>query len=124
MNFKRLIPNIFYADIQTGLDLFAGCLEFRVIYSETGSGKQSLYVLEKRSLKIHLIEDEEFAQKDRPEIRLETDDIEEAYNKIKASSPGLLHPSLNEIRLQPWEAKEFALLDGSGLCVIIQQWEH
>jgi hypothetical protein len=55
-------------------------------------------------------------------LRIEPDDIEEAYNHVKKKNPELLHPNLKEITLRPWGAKEFALLDESGVCLIFQQW--
>lgn len=121
MRFTKLVPNIFYIDIKVGLKLFVDCLEFKIGYDELKS-KNPFCVVSKDGLSLHLIQDEEFAKKDRPELRLETDDIEEAYKKIKTSNPELLHPNSKTISLKPWNAKEFALRDESGVCLIIQQW--
>ena len=122
MKFTKLIPNIFYSDIQTGLYLFHKCLHFNIAYSELES-PHPFCVLEKENLSIHLIQNDEYARKDRPEIRLVTTDIEEAYAHIKQHEPYLLHPNLATITLRPWGAREFALKDESDVCVIIQQWE-
>ena len=54
-------------------------------------------------------------------VRLVTDNIDEVYQKISSSHPGLLHPNLNKITLRPWGAKEFALSD-KQLGIVIQQW--
>ena len=121
MKFTKLTPNVFYSDIKTGLNLFLECLEFKIGYDDLGSENPSC-VIEKDGLGIFLIQSKEFAEKDRPELRLETTNIEEVYNKVKTSFPGLLHPNAKEISLKPWGAKEFALNDESGVCVIIQQW--
>ena len=123
MNFRRLVPNIFYTDINDGLKLFIDALGFEMTYDDLGSSEHPFCVVEKDHLKVHLIQDAEFAGKDRPELRLETTDISEAYDKIKASYPELLHPNLNRIKLQHWNAKEFAIRDESGVCIIIQQWQ-
>lgn len=121
MKFTKLVPNIFYTDIRIGLRLFAECLEFEIGYDDLKS-EHPFCVLEKDGLAFHLIQSKEFAEKDRPEIRLETTDIEEVFRKVNQGFADLLHPNSKEIVLKPWKAKEFALRDDSGVCVIIQQW--
>lgn len=123
MKFTKLVPNIFYTDIKVGLKLFVECLEFTIGYDDLKS-ENPFCVIEKDGLAAHLIQSKEFAEKDRPEIRLETCNIEEVYNKVKLKYPELLHPNSREIQLKPWRAKEFALKDESDVCVIIQQWEN
>jgi hypothetical protein len=123
MKFTKLVPNIFYSDIKVGLKLFVECLEFTIGYDDLKS-EESFCVVEKDGLGIHLIQSKEFAEKDRPEIRLETNNIEEVFSKVKSAYPELLHPNSKEIALKPWRAKEFALKDDSDVCVIIQQWEN
>ncbi|MBS1773142.1 MAG: hypothetical protein JST82_09780 [Bacteroidetes bacterium] len=123
MKFKTLTPNIFYADIQDGLKLFVQCLGFEVVYDDLASSNP-FCVIEKDGLKACLIQDAEFAAKDRPELRLETDNIEEVYTKVNATYPELLHPNSNKVSLKPWQALEFALLDASGVCIIVQQWPN
>ncbi len=121
MKFTKLSPNIFYTDIKIGLKLFVDCLEFKISYDDLDA-QEPFGVIEKDGLGVHLIQSKEFAEKDRPELRLETNNIEEVYSKVKANFPTLLHPNSKEISLKPWGAKEFALHDESGVCVIIQQW--
>lgn len=122
MHFTKLIPNIFYTDIKVGLQLFVDCLEFKVSYNNLKADPPSC-IAERDHLAVFLIQDKEFADKDRPELRLQTDRIEDAYNKAYTVFPDLLHPNLNTITLRPWGAREFALLDDSGVCIIIQQWK-
>lgn len=121
MKFTRLVPNVFYTDIKVGLRLFVECLEFSIGYDELNSDAP-FCVLEKGELRINLFQNREYAEKDRPEFRLVTTDIEEVYKKIAATHPELLHPNLNKITLRPWGAREFALRDESNVCMIIQQW--
>ena len=121
MKFTKLSPNIFYTDINVGLKLFVQCLEFRITYDDLNAD-EPFCVIEKDGLGIHLIQSKEFAEKDRPELRLETDNIEEVYDSVKKRFPGLLHPNSKIISLRPWGAKEFALKDESDVCIIIQQW--
>ena len=123
MKFTKLVPNIFYADIQTGLKLFVECLEFSIDYDDLKSAEPCC-VAGKDGLAIFIIQSKEFAEKDRPELRLHTDNIEEVYSRVESQYPELLHPSGKGISLRPWGAKEFAILDESGVCVIVQQWEN
>lgn len=120
MKLLKLIPNIFYSDIRVGLELFVDCLGFELVYNDTNAD-QPLYIIKKDGVTIHLIENDEFARKDRPCIRIETDDIETLYQQVKSRNKQLLHPNLSEIKLQPWGLKEFALLDKTTTGVIIQQ---
>lgn len=121
MKFTKLIPNIFYTDISVGLNLFVNCLGFEIGYEDSKS-EDPFYVIKKDDLVIHLIQNKEFAEKDRPEFRLETDSIETVYKSIREEYPELIHPNLNRITLRPWNCREFALLDQSGVCIVIQQW--
>jgi predicted HAD superfamily hydrolase len=79
-------------------------------------------VVNKDNLSVFLFQNKEWADKDRPEIRLHTDNIEEVFAKISVTHPQFLHPNLNKVTLRPWGAKEFALRDNTNVCVIIQQW--
>ena len=121
MRFTKLIPNIFYADIQVGLQLFVSGLGFNIVHDDL-DGKKPFCVAARDDLKVHLVQDAEFAAKDRPEIRLETDDIEAAFAYVADRFPQFLHPNLNVVTLRPWGAKEFAMLDSSGVCVVVMQW--
>ncbi|MGH2648777.1 MAG: hypothetical protein ACRDE8_14465, partial [Ginsengibacter sp.] len=81
MNFTKLVPNIFYEDIKVGLNLFVDCLEFGIGFSDLNS-PQPCCIVQKDTLAIFLFQNKEFADKDRPELRLHTDNIEEVYSKI------------------------------------------
>ncbi len=118
MTFTKLIPNIFYVDISVGLQLFVNCLGFEIAYNNFKAEEDPFCILKKDGLAIHLLQNEEFALRDRPELRLETESIEDAYEAVYKSYPNLLHPNLNTITDRPWKTREFALLDESGVCVV------
>ena len=120
MNFTKLVPNVFYIDINDGLKLFVDCLGFSIDHDEIKSVKP-FCVLGKDGLRLNLFEDAGLAKEHNPEFRLVTKNIEEGYKKVSESHPQFLHPNLKEITLRPWGAKEFALMD-KQLGVIIQQW--
>ncbi|MBS1585693.1 MAG: hypothetical protein JSS82_09120 [Bacteroidetes bacterium] len=122
MRFTKLVPNIFYEDIKDGLALFVDCLQFDMGYNDLQS-ESPCCVVQKDALSVFLFQNKEFADKDRPEIRLHTDNIKEVYEKISRTHPQFLHPNLNKVTLRPWGAQEFALRDNTNVCVIIQQWQ-
>ena len=121
MKFTKLVPNVFYTDIKMGLRLFIECLEFNIGHDELNS-HQPFCVIEKDGLRINLFQNKEYAEKDRPEFRLVTDNIEDVYKKVSSTHPEFLHPNFKGVTLRPWGAKEFALKDESDVCIIIQQW--
>jgi hypothetical protein len=120
MNFEKLVPNIFYVNINDGLKLFVDCLGFVIEHDEIKSNKP-FCALEKDGLRINLFENAELAKEHNPEFRLVTKNIEEVYEKVTKYHSALLHPNLKEITLRPWGAKEFAIMD-KQLGIIIQQW--
>jgi hypothetical protein len=121
MKFTKLITNLFYTDIKVGLRVFVDCLEFSIGYNDLNA-EEPCCIVEKDGLAIFMFQSKEFAEKDRPEMRLHTDNIEEVYAKVASTHPQLLHSNLNKITLRPWGAREFALRDESDVCIIIQQW--
>jgi hypothetical protein len=121
MQFTKLVPNVFYTDINVGLKFFVDCLGFKIAHNELASA-HPFCAIEKDGLGMLLFQNAEYAEKDRPEFRLVTNDIEEVYRNIYTAHPEFLHPNLKEITTRPWGAKEFALKDESNVCVIIQQW--
>src|ERR1700733_8938841 len=113
----RLIPKIFYSRMDDGLDLFVACLGFVVLHRDT-----TLAVIERDGAKAYLVESAEFAAKDRPEITIETDAIDALFADVSATRPDLLHPNASQVALKPWGAREFALLDKTGVCIVFRQW--
>jgi hypothetical protein len=113
----RLIPKIFYSSMSDGLDLFVNCLGFKVVYQD-----KTLAVIERDGAKAYLVEDAEFAAKDRPEITIETDSIDEVYDEVCSRRPEILHPNSNAVEKKPWGSREFAVRDQTHVCVIFRQW--
>ena len=120
MNFTKLVPNVFYIDINDALKLFIDCLEFNIEHDELKSDNP-FCVIEKDGLRINLFENKELAKEHNPEFRLVTNNIDEVYKKISLSHAEFLHPNLSKITLRPWGAKEFALTD-KQVGIVIQQW--
>ncbi|KRE60897.1 hypothetical protein [Nostocoides sp. Soil756] len=114
----RFVGTVFYADLSVGLDLFVDGLGMTVVHRDG-----DLAVLERDGAKIQLVQNAEAAaHSERPELGLETDDIEAVYRDVAARRPDLLHPNLPTVRLRPWGAREFALLDSTTVCVVVRQW--
>lgn len=121
MKFTKLVPNVFYADIKDGLELFVECLAFSIGYNDLNS-QEPCCVVNKDELSVFLIQSKEFADKDRPEIRLHTNNIDEVYAKVAETHPQFLHPNLSKVTLRPWGAREFAIKDSTDICIVVQQW--
>jgi hypothetical protein len=116
MSLLKAIPKIIYEDINIGLQFFTA-LGFEIKYGEDG-----FYILGRDAVIIYIdASEEDFFIQDRPELRIETDDIEAFYAEIKSKSPEILHPNLNVIKQQPWGLTEFAVLDKTNVCITIQQ---
>jgi hypothetical protein len=115
---QRLVPTVFYADVAVGLDLFRDGLGMQVVHEDGG-----FFVLERDGAKVQLSENAEAAaHSERPELGLETDDIDAFHAEVSGRRPDLLHPNLPTIRLRPWGAREFAVLDRTTVCVVVREW--
>jgi hypothetical protein len=120
MNFTKLVPSVFYTDINDAIELFVDCLEFTITHDEIASA-QPFCVIEKNGLRLNVFQNAALAKEHYPEFRLVTNDIDEVYNKVALSHPQLLHPNLKKVTPRPWGAKEFAVKD-QQVGFIIQQW--
>jgi hypothetical protein len=100
MNFSKLVPSVFYIDIDDGLKFFVDCLQFSIKHKDLKTSNPYC-VLEKDGIKIMIFQDEQLAKEHYPELRIETDNIDEAFDKVFASHPHLLHPNLNKVTLRP-----------------------
>jgi hypothetical protein len=113
----RLIPKVFYADINVGLDLFVRVLGFQLLHQDS-----SISVLGRDGAKVYLMQNAELAALDRPELAIETDNIAEIYQEVRSRAPEMLHPNSSTVKLKPWGAQEFAVLDATTVCVVFRQW--
>ena len=113
----RLVPKIFFNRMEDGLDLFVNCLGFTVLHQD-----DSLAVVGRDGARAYVVESPEYAAKDRPEIAIETDNIDEIFREVSAKRPDVLHPNLPRVTKRPWGALEFSLLDKTGVCVVFRQW--
>lgn len=113
----HLIPKVFYDHLQDGLDLFVSGLGFKVLHQD-----DDLAVVARDGAKAYIVESPEFALKDRPELAIETDTIDALFSEISFRAPHFLHRNGATVTLKPWGAREFAVLDGTGVCVVFRQW--
>ena len=112
----RLAPNIFYENLNDGLELFVTCLGFSVLYHN-----ENLAVVARDGAKAYLVESSEFAAKDRPQVAIETDTIEHLFEEVSARAPHILHPNSPRIELKPWGFREFGVRDKTDVCVVFRQ---
>lgn len=113
----RLIPKVFFNEMSEGLDLFVNCLGFKVLHQD-----EDLAVVARDGAKAYIVADREYAAKDRPEIAIETDTIEELHREISEKRPEMLHPNVPRITRRPGGALEFAVLDKTSVCIVFRQW--
>ena len=113
----RLVPKVFFSRMDDGLDLFVDCLGFTVLYRDA-----ALAVVGRDGAKAYVVESAEDAAKDRPEIAIETDAIDDIHREVSAKRPDVLHPNLPRVTDRPWGAREFSVLDKTGVCVVFRQW--
>jgi hypothetical protein len=114
---KNLIPKVFYDRLQDGLDFFVDGLGFEVTYRDAG-----MAVIERDGAKAYIVESPEYAAKDRPELGIDTDNVDAIFQEISVRAPQLLHPNSNTVALKPWGSREFAVLDETTVCVNFRQW--
>ena len=115
--FKNIIPKIFYAQLQDGLDFFVSGLGFEVQYQDAG-----MAVIARDGAKAYLVENAECAALDRPELGIDTDDIDAVYAEMVARASHLLHPNSHAIAAKPWGSREFTMLDKTTVCVVFREW--
>lgn len=120
MKFTKFVPSIFYKDLAVAYKTFVTCLEFTIGHDERG-GACPFFVVNKDGLSIMLFQNDEYAEREHPEFRLVTNNIEEVYERVATHFPELLHPNLKQPELRPWGATEFAMLDGQ-IGIRVQQW--
>ena len=113
----RLVPKVFFNRMEEGLDLFVHCMGFEIRYQDS-----ALAVVGKDGARAYIVESPEYAAKDRPEIAIETDNIDEVFQAIATKRPDVLHPNLPRVTRRPWGALEFSLLDKTGVCIVFRQW--
>ncbi|MBR7743328.1 hypothetical protein KC207_08505 [Phycicoccus sp. BSK3Z-2] len=114
----RFVATVSYSDVAVGLDLFRDGLGMRVVHADG-----AMTVLERDGAKIQLVDDAHAARhSERPELGLQTDDVQAVFDDVSARRPDLLHPNLPSPRRRPWGAVEFALLDSTTVCVAVRQW--
>jgi len=115
--FNNLIPKIFYDRLADGLDFFVGGLGFEVRYQDA-----DLAVGARDGAKAYIVQSPEYAARDRPELAIETNDIDAIHAEMSRRSPQLLHPNASKVSLRPWGAREFAMLDKTTVCVVFREW--
>ena len=117
MSLLKLIPSIYYNDVEEALTFFTEALAFTIRYRD-----HNLCIIDRDNTTLHLVTvTDPIDPEDRPELRIETDSIYALYAEVKARAPKWLHPNLKVVKHQPRGLKEFALLDKTHVCLIVQE---
>ena len=115
--FKNLIPKTFYERLQDGLEFFVDGLGFEVLYQDA-----NMAVIARDGAKAYIVQNPECAARDRPELGVDTDDIDTVFKEMSTRSKHLLHPNSSSVALRPWGSREFAMLDKTTVCVTFREW--
>jgi hypothetical protein len=115
--FRNLIPKIFYERLDDGLAFFVDGLGFHVDYRDAG-----MAVISRDGAKAYLVQNAEAAALDRPELGIDTDDIDAVYAELSARAPQWLHPNSRSVAARTWGSREFAMLDKTTVCVVFREW--
>ncbi len=115
--FNNLIPKIFYHHLQDGLEFFVDGLGFEILHQDAGPA-----VIARDVAKAYIVQSPEYAALDRPELAIETDDIDAIHREMSTRCAKLLHPHARTVSLKPWGAREFAMLDKTTVCVVFREW--
>lgn len=117
--FKNLIPKIFYDHLQDGLEFFVDGLGFAILYQDA-----DMAVIARDGSKAYIVQNPDYAALDRPELGIDTDDIDKIFVELSARVPHLLHPNASSVTLRPWGSREFAMLDKTTVCVVFREWQN
>ncbi|GGF46761.1 hypothetical protein GCM10011519_20950 [Marmoricola endophyticus] len=112
-----LVPTVHYRDVAVGVDLFVDGVGMQVLHRD-----DDLVVVARDGVKLMLVPGPVGPTDERPELGIETDDIEAVHREISERRPDLLHPNLAEITARPWGAREFAILDSTTVAVVFREW--
>jgi hypothetical protein len=115
--FNNLIPKIFYDHLQDGLTFFVDGLGFSILYQDT-----EMAVVARDGAKAYIVQSPEYAALDRPELGVDTDNIDAIFHELSSRSAHLLHPNSKTIELKPWGSREFAMLDKTTVCIVFREW--
>lgn len=115
--FQNLIPKIFYERLTDGLAFFVDGLGFTVLYQDAG-----MAVIARDGAKAYLVQNAECAALDRPELGIDTDDVDAVFAEMSARSAHWLHPGSAQVSQRPWGSREFAMLDETTVCVVFREW--
>lgn len=115
--FNNLIPKIYYAELADGVEFFVGALGFAIELRYV-----DIVVVSRDGAKAYLVHSVEDAARDRPELAIETGDVEAIFREMSARAPQLLHPDSCSVAIKPWGSREFAMRDSTGVCVNFRQW--
>ncbi len=117
--FKNLIPKVFYADLQDGLEFFVEGLGFTNLYQD-----ENMAVVGREGAKAYLVANAQCAALDRPELSIDTENIDTIYAEMKQRCPNLLHPNSKSVTTRPWGSREFAMLDKTTVCIVFREWPN
>ncbi|MGP4015465.1 VOC family protein [Saccharopolyspora sp. 5N708] len=107
MHVRRVVPNIHADDLATARDFYVDVLGFRVVMdlgwivtvsAPDDPQRQISIISEDATAPVH------------PDISVEVDDVDAAYEQVKRQGREIVHPLTDE----PWGVRRFFCRDPSG----------
>jgi catechol 2,3-dioxygenase-like lactoylglutathione lyase family enzyme len=105
------IPVLASLDITRSVSFYRDMLGFVVVHAEPG-----VYaVLSRDDIQLHLWSCAERRIAENTSCRVQVKGLDSLYAEYAPKA--VLHPNASDIRLRPWGAREFVVLDDSGNCI-------
>ncbi len=113
----NLEPEIFYVDLDEGIEFFVKCLRFEVLQRD-----ESMALVGRDRARAYLVGNSVIAAIEPAELGIETDDLDEIYEEISTHAAYLLHPGFSAIMRKPWGSREFSVYGRSSVRVTFREW--
>ena len=84
--FKNLIPKVFYDRLRDGIEFFVDGLGFEALYQDA-----VMAFIARDSAKAYLVQSPAYAARDRPELAIDTGNVDEIVTEASRRSPPSSH---------------------------------
>jgi uncharacterized glyoxalase superfamily protein PhnB len=101
-------------DVAGAIAFYEEQLGFKTIYTE--GDPVTLAIVKRDAAEIFLYQNDDKHLAEWTTFRIQVENIEPLYEEFQAKGGAMLHPN-GELKIQPWGAKEFAILDVVGVCI-------
>jgi catechol 2,3-dioxygenase-like lactoylglutathione lyase family enzyme len=101
-------------DVAAAIAFYEEQLGFRTLYTE--GNPITLAIVRRDTAELFLYQNDDPHLAEWTSFRIQVEGIEQLYEEFQSKGGAMLDPS-GELQVQPWGAKEFAILDLAGVCI-------